>query len=696
LNPRDVVPHLSEYHRALLGASSISDAVAQERGYFTAIRKAELETLGFKRFQQSVPALVIPIRNAAGEIVNYQIRPDQPRIGENGKPVKYESPAGITPTLDVPARCREGLRSRHTPLWITEGARKADAAATAGLCCVSLPGVWSWAKRLNGDAHQVLPDLQRVRLDERKVLVAFDSDVMEKPQVHKALDALNDFLVSQGALVRFCYLPEIEPGDKTGLDDFLARDSVEALWEHVEDGLRPPPAPKDKRGPAMPTAVLLGAVEKFLGTYVRFSDAHSRIATTLYVLHTWAVTAADATPYMYVKSPMKRSGKTRLLEILQLACRDALLAASITEAAIFQTIAAKKPTLLIDEVDALFTSRSERAELIRGVLNAGNRRGSLAIRGSQNGEPLSFETFCPKVLAGIDTGRLPDTIRDRSIVIPLERKKREEQVERLRVRDVESQVEELRKRLEEWAAYHVQQLERVRPEPILEVSDRLDEAWEPLVAIAELAGGDWAARARAAAVALAGVGEEVGEEDHGELLLGALQKLFGEREAMFTSEVCEALNGDDELPFGGYRKDQGIDGRRLSGMLRPYGIKPKTVRTDAGTAKGYRREWFTEAWERYTHRESVRAQDAAEEPSQASQRHNSPENGSVEPKAAVTAVTPSVTDPSHVDPALQSRNGGGCDGVTDVTDQPPPGAHTHIDGEPLWKSAPSRPLRPGE
>src|SRR5215217_9157741 len=105
---------LAEQHRQLLEASAVSDEVAAERGYWTATRKAELETLGFKRAQCSVPALVIPIRDADGAIVNYQIRPDQPRIGETGRPVKYESPAGMPPTLDVPPRCQESLRRPHS------------------------------------------------------------------------------------------------------------------------------------------------------------------------------------------------------------------------------------------------------------------------------------------------------------------------------------------------------------------------------------------------------------------------------------------------------------------------------------------------------------------------------------------------------------------------------------------------------
>jgi hypothetical protein len=695
-HPRLGSEPLSSQHRQLLEDSAVSDEVARERGYWTATRKAELGELGFARVQQIVPSLVIPIRDARGQIVNYQVRPDQPRIGDNGKPVKYESPAGIPPTLDVPPRCGELLRRAHAPLWITEGARKADALASAGQCCVSLPGVWSWARRLHSGARQVLPDLQRVRLEDRKVIVGFDSDVMVKPQVHKALEALGAYLDSQGTLTRFLYLPELEEGEKCGLDDFLAAGrTVEELWEYVEEELRPPPKPRTD-AIIFPTAHLLAAVEKLLRRYVRFPNDHGPRALALYVLHTWAIDAADATPYIYIPSPQKRSGKTRTLEALELPVREPIRAASITEAAIFQAIEAYAPTLLIDEVDALFTARSERAESLRGVLNAGNRRGSYVLRGSQDGTPIKSETFCPKVLAGINTGKLPDTIRDRAIVIRIERKLRSEEVARLRVRDIAGQVDELRDRLEDWATEYVEQLAKYRCEPIEALTDRLEEAWEPLLAIADHAGGEWPAWARAAAVELAG-GADAGEEDDGELLLIALEGVFGEHEVMFTADICQKLNEDDELPFGAYRKGEGIDGRRLGKMLKPYGIKPKSIEHAGRNAKGYRREWFADAWERYARQENVRAQQAADDASEASGRQDASENRLVEPK---TDLTDNRNDPSGhpsgLKPAFQSQNGGGPDDLTDLTDGAQPRARTHFDGEPLWKSAPSRPLREGE
>lgn len=675
-------PALAEQHADLLQSSAISDEVAAERGYFTATRRSQLADLGFPRAQQVVPALVIPIRDSRGQVVTYQTRPDQPRIGENGRPIKYETPAKTPPALDVPPAARQSLGSTVSPLWITEGARKADAGVGAGLCCVSVPGVWSWARRLNGDAREVLPDLQRVKLDDRKVVLAFDSDVMTKPQVYAALEAFAGYLTSRGALVHFLYLPELEPGEKTGLDDYLAEHPVEELWQHVAETLRPPPKPKPK-APALPTAKLLTTVESLLRRYVRFPDEHGPTALALYALHTHAIDAAHATPYIYVKSPQKRSGKTRVLETLSLPVREPIRSTSVSAAAIYQAVERWRPTLLIDEVDTIFQSRSETAEQLRGIINGGNRRGAVAIRGTQDGEPVMFETFCPKVLAGIDTGKLPDTIRDRSIVIGLERKLRTEQVARLRNREIAGEVEELRKRLSDWAAENEPALANYEAKPLLEIDDRLDEAWEPLFAIADLAGCGWPERARAAARTLAAGAEDTGE-DHAALLVEALRSIVL-AESVLTKDICAALNENDDLPFGAYRNEGGIDARRLSRMLKPYGIKPGNVRPpEGGQGKGYRREQFEEVWDRY----ASPADDATAGASQPSQRPTDLDSGIDKPEAAGTDPLPepelhpsqpspvergtdtngaSVTDPYQPQTASESHKQDHRDGGTDGT-----------------------------
>jgi hypothetical protein len=214
-------PGLSDAHRAMLAASGISDDVAKARGYRTIRKKVDLKRLGFADSQLNVPALLVPNFNAVGELAGYQIRPDAPRVVK-GRILKYESAKGTPPIVDVPPLAREWVRDPARPLFVTEGARKADAAVSAGLCCIDLPGVWGFRGRNEHGGYTTLPDWACIAIKERKVYVAFDSDVMQKRQVHKALVALAGFLRMKGADVSFIYLPPNSDGSKVGLDDFLA------------------------------------------------------------------------------------------------------------------------------------------------------------------------------------------------------------------------------------------------------------------------------------------------------------------------------------------------------------------------------------------------------------------------------------------------------------------------------------------
>ncbi len=228
-------------HAAMIEASAISAEVAAARGYFTATRKAELAALGFGVAQRNVPALVSPIHGVDGELRTYQSRPDHPRI-KDGKPLKYETPRGSRMCLDVPPAALSRLADPAAPLIITEGARKADAAVSAGLCCVALLGVWNWRGRNEQDGLTALPDWESVALNGRTVCLCFDSDVNEKPAVYAALKRLKAFLESRGASIKIIYLPPGPGGEKMGLDDFLAAGhTVADLLSHATTELRPPP-----------------------------------------------------------------------------------------------------------------------------------------------------------------------------------------------------------------------------------------------------------------------------------------------------------------------------------------------------------------------------------------------------------------------------------------------------------------------
>ncbi|MGH9939300.1 MAG: DUF927 domain-containing protein, partial [Blastocatellia bacterium] len=257
---------LAPNHAKLIEDSAVSPGVAIERGYFTATKKAELKALGFKDYQQLPPALVIPIYGVTGEIVNYQIRPDRPRIlksknGKASKPLKYETVADSQIRLDVPPAARAWLGDSKRPLFITEGARKADSSVSRGLCCVALLGVWNWRGSNDDGGLTALADWESIAFKSkdapRKVYIVFDSDVMEKKGVYAAMKRLKPFLELRGADAKIIYLPAGDGAAKVGLDDYLATGkTVDELLALATDKLRDPvdDGPKD---PAVPPGFTL-------------------------------------------------------------------------------------------------------------------------------------------------------------------------------------------------------------------------------------------------------------------------------------------------------------------------------------------------------------------------------------------------------------------------------------------------------
>jgi hypothetical protein len=247
---------LSGPHALLLQRSAITPAVATVRGYRTLRTKAAVKRLGFADAQCHVPALLVPIHGVNGELVSYQIRPDAPRVDRRtGKALKYETPRGSVMVLDIPPPVRAWLGDPTIPLWVTEGARKADSAVSRDLCCINLLGVWNWRGTNVHGGKTALADWEMVALNDRAVYLAFDSDAMVKREVHAALMRLKAFLESRGAIVRVVYLPPGAGGGKVGLDDWIAgqvatgRDPqavITGLFALAEEDLRPlPDGPDD-------------------------------------------------------------------------------------------------------------------------------------------------------------------------------------------------------------------------------------------------------------------------------------------------------------------------------------------------------------------------------------------------------------------------------------------------------------------
>ncbi len=216
-------------HAQMLAASGITPEHADARGYRSIDTKARLEVVGFTPAGRRVPGLLVPSLGADGSVWGFQYRPDSPRSNAQGKPVKYETPVGQRNGIDVPPGVGPKLGDPTVPLWITEGAKKADSGALAGLCIVDLPGVWSWLGKNAQGGKTALPEWRDIALNGRRVILAFDGDVSRKRSVRKALDELAAYLAAKGAHVEYLHLPDED--DKVGLDDYLvAGHTVDDLW----------------------------------------------------------------------------------------------------------------------------------------------------------------------------------------------------------------------------------------------------------------------------------------------------------------------------------------------------------------------------------------------------------------------------------------------------------------------------------
>jgi hypothetical protein len=415
-------------------------------------------------------------------------------------------------------------------------------------------------------------------------------------------------------------------------------------------------------------SLTLDAGEKFVRRFVVLTDAQLT-AVTLWIAHTHAFEAADATPYLHASSAEKRSGKTRLLEVLELLVRSPLPTANISDAALFRAIAKLQPTLLFDEVDAIFGPKARDREDLRGMLNAGYRRGAAAYRmgGAKMATLEHFPVFAAKAFAGI--GELPDTIRDRSIRIRLERRTREETIERFRRREVEEQARVIREALVDVLSDSLNCLTSARPGLPAELDDRAQDVWEPLLAIADLAAGGWPERARSAAITLS-TGEERSDESLGARLLADIYTVSTATDARRyrTADLIAQLAEIEESPWGDWY-GKPITGHGLSKLLKPYGIKTMPVRAEGETVRGYKIEQFENAWARVLGVTSVTAVTSDPSIENASNAGNACNADFVDDPAPFGSSTtpgrrPAATPSSH----RSTPPGSGTEFVTEIED----------------------------
>lgn len=392
---------------------------------------------------------------------------------------------------------------------------------------------------------------------------------------------------------------------------------------------------------------LAASVKRFMSL-----PEHAALALALWTVNSYVVvTHGHVAPILAVTSPEKRCGKSTLLGWLYRLVDRPLLAANITAAAIFRTVDAYHPTLLIDEADSFL---GETGDELRGILNSGHTRDTayvIRVSGEEL-EPRRFSTWGTKAIALI--GKLENrysTLADRSIEIQLRRKLPTERLTKLRHAG-ELHFETLARRCARFAADFGAALGKARPEIPDVLNDRAQDNWEPLLAIADKAGGAWPRLARTVALAMSGGADTSGGEGIGVQLLADLRRYFdgGKATSYPTTTLLQHLTEMDDAPWPTYAKGKSMTARHLARLLHPYGIFPHPIRLGATVAKGYEVTDFADAFSRYL-----------------------PSNGYTVTSQSNSGESPdsvSVTTPAcnRYDDASLASQQAGCNPVTDKTE----------------------------
>ncbi|MEV0576040.1 DUF3631 domain-containing protein [Streptomyces sp. NPDC050392] len=365
--------------------------------------------------------------------------------------------------------------------------------------------------------------------------------------------------------------------------------------------------------PPIDGAALLDEVEAFHRRFNVFPTEHAYVAVALWDAHAHLMDALDGTARIAFLSPEPGSGKSRALEIIETLTPRAATTVNASANALFRLVSADEgtPTLLFDEIDTVFGPKAGGNEEVRGFLNSGYRRGAKSLRCVGDGSEQKaafFPSFCAVAMAGL--GSLPDTILTRSVIIRMRKKAPNEKCEPYRRRVHEKQGHVLRDRLAEWTATLHDQVAEAWPDMPEGVTDRPADVWEPLLAVADAAGGDWPARARKACTELIKAASSNEEASLGVRLLTDLRdKVFCGVDKMPTAAILEVLFSLDDAPWADLSEDgqaiKPLTARRLSKLLSQYvrpdntPIKPKGIRVGSTTPKGYYAEDLTDAWNRY-------------------------------------------------------------------------------------------------
>jgi hypothetical protein len=345
-------------------------------------------------------------------------------------------------------------------------------------------------------------------------------------------------------------------------------------------------------------AELLDQLGRALAKYVVFPSPESLIAVVLWITATHGLDAFEHATRLAIHSPVKRCGKSRLLEVIEATAHHPIPTTNISVPALFRMIDAADtpPTLILDEVDRLLGSAKkddDNRDLV-AILNNGFRAGHPTIRCvGPTQKPTPFSNYAMVALAGI--GHITDTVEDRAINITLRRRLPGETITKYRLATDPPKLHKLRDQLAAWVGSVMEKLAM----PVLDIpdglEDRAEDAWEPLLSVADAAGGHWPARARTAALKFAR--EATDDDDSLDTRILADISVIRDSDPSVTfissTDLITDLRKLEDAPWA----DLDLTGRKLAYRVGKFGVKPR--RNKAQTARGYHFQDFEDAFRRY-------------------------------------------------------------------------------------------------
>ena len=360
----------------------------------------------------------------------------------------------------------------------------------------------------------------------------------------------------------------------------------------------------------------LDAAYTYLRKFAKITEAQARILA-LYVGAAFVFDFWETTPYIYIYSAEAESGKSRIAKLLSAMFDTPKILLGPSLASLYgiieqaRELGERPKPIIIDEIDRLFNGRKENDNPIFAFLDGGFEPDSAVtraryVKGQRDTEYL--DSHCPKVLVGIDRKMMDSIILSRCILIRMEKKLPEDGTKKYVKRFHRAQGVEIGANLCAWAIANEERILRIDALYTPEFGDRAIDIWEPILAFAEAAGGNWLEYAKASLVEL-NSDAAIERDSIGVQALKSIRAakaMLPDAKGVASQSLIEILHGMEGSPWAEYgRGKKPITVDALARILARHKIKPHPISIEGIQLKGYEWSQFEDAWKRHCRADST-------------------------------------------------------------------------------------------